>query len=54
MAVSQIVCFGDNLSIAAETYVPAAGHIAAYTIVPIGNIIIFTGVTSVHAALEAM
>jgi hypothetical protein len=54
MAVGQIVCFDENPFIAAETYVPVAGHIAAYTIVPIGNIIIFTGVTSVHAALEAM
>jgi hypothetical protein len=54
MVVGQIVCFGSNPFIVVETYVPAAGHIVAYMILPIGGINIFAGFTSVQAALEAI
>jgi hypothetical protein len=54
MAFDQIVCFGDNPFTAAETYVLDIGHIAAYTILPIGGINICANFTIVQAALESL
>jgi hypothetical protein len=54
MMVSQVVYFSDMPYIMADSWMPASGCFAAYSIVPIGRIKLFVGFTTVEVAYNAI